>query len=168
MYGFSSGALVGLHAAARGLAIPRLAVLEPPIREGDATGVSEFTADLTRLVDAGRFGDAVEYFNASIGVPAEMLDQMRGTDGWTAMAAVAPTLVYDGIVGDESPTGFLADINVPTLVIDSEGSTDDLTGMAATVARVLPRASHVSLPGEWHGPRDDDLARVLAEFFSRD
>jgi pimeloyl-ACP methyl ester carboxylesterase len=31
VYGFSSGGLLGLHVAANGLAIPKLAVLEPPI-----------------------------------------------------------------------------------------------------------------------------------------
>lgn len=165
VYGFSSGALVALHAAARGLAMHRLAVLEPPIRDDGATDVSEFTRDLIRLVDGGRLSDAVEYFHTSIGVPAELVEEMRGTDAWAAMEAVAPTLVYDGVLGDESPASFLADVPVRTLVIDSEGSTDDLTGMAATVARALPQASHVSLPGEWHGPRDEDLASTLVTFF---
>ena len=36
LYGFSSGALLALHAAARGLVIPRLALLEPPIGEDES------------------------------------------------------------------------------------------------------------------------------------
>jgi pimeloyl-ACP methyl ester carboxylesterase len=166
VYGFSSGALLALHAAAAGLPITRLAVLEPPIGDGAApAGPSAFTSELRHLVAAGRGDAAVEYFNTSIGVPEDMLAGLRGTPAWEAMVAVAPTLVYDGMIGDASPPEMLAGVPVPTLVIDSEGSTDDLAGMAATVARLLPDAQHRSLPGEWHGPRDEDLAEVLVDFF---
>jgi hypothetical protein len=60
----------------------------------------------------------------------------------------------------------LRSVQVPTLVLDSEGSTDNLAGWAATVAGQLPRASHRSLPGEWHVVPDDVLAPVLSEFFT--
>ena len=166
VYGFSSGALLALHAAAAGLSIDRLAVLEPPINDVASESPSDFTAELARLVAAGRHSDAVEYFNAGIGVPSELLDDMRGTPGWAAMEAVAATLVYDAVIGDSSTPRMLADVTTPTLVLDSEGSTDDLTGMAATVARLLSDGVHASLPGEWHGPRDEDLARELSAFFN--
>ena len=166
VYGFSSGALLALHAAAAGLPISRLAVLEPPIGDDDTHGPSDFTSELVRLVVAGRHSDAVEYFNAGIGVPPEMLDGMRSTPAWAAMESVAPTLVYDAVIADASPPQMLAGVKVPTLVLDSEGSTDDLTGMAATVARGLPDGKHISLPGEWHGPRDEDLAIALIAYFT--
>jgi pimeloyl-ACP methyl ester carboxylesterase len=155
VYGFSRGALLALHAAASGLAINRLAVLEPPIGD-DAESPSQFTTDLVALAAANRRGDTVEYFNSSIGVPPEMLREMRDTPAWAAMESVAPTLVYDAVIGDESPPQMLADVKVRTLVLDSKDSTDDLTGMAATVARGLPDGVHMSLPGEWHGPREQD------------
>ena len=166
VYGFSSGALLALHAAAAELSIDRLAVLEPPINDVASESPNDFTAELARLVAAGRHSDAVEYFNAGIGVPSELLDDMRGTPGWAAMETVAATLVYDAVIGDSSTPRMLAEVTVPTLVLDSEGSTDDLTGMAATVARLLSDGVHVSLPGEWHGPRDEDVARALIDFFS--
>jgi hypothetical protein len=107
----------------------------------------------------------VEYYLAGIGVPAEILADMRGSDAWTAIEAVATTLLYDCMISHVTHYELLASVTTPTLVIDSEGSSDDLTGMAATVARGMPNASHRSLPGEWHGVRDDLLARTLIEFF---
>ena len=166
VYGFSSGALLALHAAASGLAVRRLALLEPPVEtDEDRSEQAEFTAELARLVTAGRRADAVQYFNAGIGVPEEMIEEMRGTPAWSAMESVAHTLVYDCVISEATSLALLETVTVPTLVLDSQGSTDDLTGWAATVGRHLPRGTHRSLPGQWHGVPDDVLAPVLTEFF---
>jgi pimeloyl-ACP methyl ester carboxylesterase len=69
VYGFSSGAVLGLHAAARGLPIPKLALLEPPIPLDDQPEEGDLRAEVAEMVAAGRRGDAVEHFNRSIGVP---------------------------------------------------------------------------------------------------
>lgn len=168
MYGFSSGALVALHAAASGLPIPKLALLEPPIGpDEDRPAQAAFTAELAELVAAGRRGDAVEHFLTSIGVPAEMIEGTRGTPSWSAMEAVAHTLVYDSMISEATSSQLLASVAVPTLVLDSEGSSDDLTSMAAAVARGMPNGSHRSLTGEWHGVPDHVLAPVLTQFFTR-
>jgi len=73
----SSGSLLALHAAASGLAIPKLALFEPPIEPTEtATGVTEFTTELAELVAAGRRKNAIEFFQRKIGVPKEILAQM--------------------------------------------------------------------------------------------
>ena len=90
---------------------------------------------------------------------------MRSTRSWTALEAVAPTLVYDCQISEATSFDVLARIAVPTLVMDSEGSGDDLQGMAATVARAMPNATHRSLAGQWHGVPDEILARELIGFF---
>jgi pimeloyl-ACP methyl ester carboxylesterase len=167
LYGFSSGCLVALHAAASGLPIDRLALLEPPIEaEQDRAAQAAFTAELAALVAAGRRGYAVSHFLTSIGVPEDILAGMRGTPSWSAMEAVAHTLVYDCMISEATSVQLLASVTVPTLVLDSEGSGDDLTGMAAVAARSMPNARHRSLPGEWHGVPDEILAPVLTEFFT--
>jgi pimeloyl-ACP methyl ester carboxylesterase len=166
VYGFSSGALLGLHAAAAGLAVPRLALLEPPLDDDETAAPNALTAELAELIGADRRSDAVEHFQISIGVPDEIIEQFRDTPAWTAMESVAPTLVYDCLISEATgPTVFSAAV-VPTLVLDSEGSTDDLSGWASMVAARLPDATHRSLPGEWHGLADDVLAPVLIEFFN--
>jgi pimeloyl-ACP methyl ester carboxylesterase len=164
VYAFSSGGLLALHAAASGLAIPKLALFEPPIEPRQtATGESAFTAELAELVAAGRRRDAVEFFNRGIGVPDEIMEQTT-PEVWAALEAVAHTLVYDCRISEATSLELLGSVKAPTLVIDSQGSGDELTGMAATVVAALPDGSHRSLAGEWHGAPGDALAPVLTEF----
>jgi pimeloyl-ACP methyl ester carboxylesterase len=165
VYGMSSGCLVALHAAAGGLAIPRLALFEPPVEpDEEATGESAFTAELAALVAAGRRREAVELFHRGIGVPEEIMAQMA-PETWAALEVVAHTLVYDCRISDATSLRLLRSVTAPTLVIDSQGSGGELSGMAATVVGALPNASHRSLAGAWHGVPDEVLAPVLVEFF---
>jgi pimeloyl-ACP methyl ester carboxylesterase len=161
----SSGCLLALHAAAGGLAIPRLALFEPPIEPNEApTGESDFTTELAELVAAGRRRDAVEFFHRGIGVPEEVMAQMT-PPVWAALEAVAHTLVYDCKLSDAMSLRLVRSVTVPTLVVDSQGSSGELTGMAATVVEALPNGTHRSLAGGWHGVPDQTLAPVLTEFF---
>lgn len=163
LYGYSSGGLLALHAAAAGLPVRRLALLEPPLEPAAPTPEQRhFTAELRRRTGA----DALEYFLTAIGLPAELLAGLRGTPHWQAMVSVAHTLVYDSQLSEATGTDLLRRAAVPTLVIDSPASTADLTGMAATAAGLLPDATHRSLPGEWHGVPAPTLAPVVAEFLA--
>lgn len=95
-YGFSSGAVLALRAVASGLAIPRLALLEPPVATGDEPEPEQdLGAELTTLVEAGRRRDALELFYTSIGVPADMTAGMQQDPAWPKLEALAHTLVYD-------------------------------------------------------------------------
>jgi pimeloyl-ACP methyl ester carboxylesterase len=166
LYGYSSGALLAMRAAANGLSIERMALLEPPLQEDAAeTAESDLTTELAELVRAGRNGDAVEHFHESIGVPAEFIVEARSTPEWAMMESVAHTLVYDCTISDTTTPALLRSVEAPTLVIDSAGSTDNLTGWASEVAGQLPRGSHRRLAGEWHAVPDEILAPVLIEFF---
>lgn len=75
----------------------------------------------------GRRPAAVEHLLTSIGVPDEILAEMRGTGSWSAMEAVAHTLVYDSIISEATSFQLLASVTVPTLVLGSGGSGDDLS-----------------------------------------
>jgi len=78
LYGFSSGVILALRAAASGLAIPRLALPEPPITtEDEKPGGSDVHEQVGCLVTEGRRWDAVELIRRSIGVPPEIIDQME-------------------------------------------------------------------------------------------
>jgi pimeloyl-ACP methyl ester carboxylesterase len=165
VYGYSSGALLAMRAAAHGLPIKRLAVLEPPLQDEDADRPDPLTKELAKLVREGLNGEAVEHFHQSIGVPPELIAEMRSTPSWAKMESVAHTLVYDCMISDATTSDLLRSVEVPSLVLDSMGSTDDLTGWAATVAAQLPHGSHRSLGGEWHTVPDEVLAPVLVDFF---
>lgn len=166
LYGFSSGALLALHAASAGLSIPKLAVLEPPIDpDEDRAARQAFTPELVDTLTTQGADAAVGFYLTGIGVPEEMITGMRGTPTWSAMASVAPTLVHDCRISEAMTFDVLGTVRVPTLVLSSTGSTDDLAQMAATVAAALPDATHRRLPGEWHGVGDEVLAPALVEWF---
>ncbi len=165
LYGYSSGCFVALHAAAAGLDVHRLALLEPPTDTDDDSGEQRaFIAELSGLTGA----DAVTFFLTGIGVPEEMVAGMPGTPSWDAMVSVAHTLMYDSRLGEATGTDLLARVRTPTLVLASAGSSGDLTGMAAATAALLPAAEDRSLAGEWHGVPAATLAPVLTEFLRRD
>lgn len=167
VFGYSSGGLLALHAAASGAAISALALLEPPIAtENERPAQAEFRAQVAGLLAAGRRADAVDHTLRSIGMPDDLLAQVRSSPAWPAMESAAHTLVYDSQVSEEMSDGLLASVSVPTLVLDSQGSGSELAGMAATVASRMPNAAHRSLPGGWHGVADDVLAPALREFLS--
>jgi hypothetical protein len=162
IYGFSSGALLALQAAAAGVPIEKLVLMEPPIGTDDDPADAAFTAEIAELVAAGRRREAVERFLRDM--PSEVLAGLEGV--MPVLEAVAPTLVYDCLISNATTTGLLEKVPTPTLVLDSQGSSDDLTGWAASVAAALPDARHRSLPGGWHGVPVEVLAPVVTEFCS--
>jgi pimeloyl-ACP methyl ester carboxylesterase len=165
VYAFSSGGLVALHAAAGRLAIPKLALFEPPIEPTETpAGQTDFTAELAELVASGRRRDAVEFFHRGIGVPDEIMAQMT-PPVWAALEAIAPTFVYDCRLSDAMSLPLIRSVTTPTLVLDSQGSSPSITDSAATVASALPNSTHRSLPGDWHGVPGETLAKALTEYF---
>jgi pimeloyl-ACP methyl ester carboxylesterase len=170
VFGSSGGGILALEAAARGLAIAKLAVWEPPyILDGTRPPVpADYRQQLDELQAAGRRGDMVELFlTQAVGMPAEFVAPVRQSPFWPSMEAVAPALVYDAmIVGDFSlPTARVAAIKVPTLVIDG-GQTPWLSATAQAVAAALPDAQRRTLEGQPHNVDATALAPALTGFFS--
>jgi pimeloyl-ACP methyl ester carboxylesterase len=163
VYGFSSGGLLALHAAAAGLGIDKLALFEPPVRGEHEPPDTAFTAELANLVSSGRRAAAVDRFLTAIGVPAEVIEGMAPVR--PALEAVAHTLVYDCEISDATTFELLHSVQTPALVLDSQSSSDDLTGGTAAIAQALPDGTRRSLPGDWHGVADEDLAPVISDFF---
>jgi len=165
VFGYSSGAVLCLHAATSGVAIEKLVLFEPTVDlKGFPADDTDLGTEISKLVAAGRRGDAVEHFMASIGVPSEMREGMREDPSWPALEALAHTLVYDTVVTSTLPTERLAKTSVPTLVLSSESSGDQLNGWARAVAEALPDGSHRAMRGDWHGVAPEDMTAALAEF----
>src|SRR4051794_36849342 len=72
VFGYSSGAVLALKAAARGVAITNLVLYEPPFR-ADASFPAlpgDLVERLQELIRAGRRGDAVELYQMkAVGIP---------------------------------------------------------------------------------------------------
>jgi pimeloyl-ACP methyl ester carboxylesterase len=171
VFGYSSGAVLAMMAAARGSAITRLALYEPPftVDASHPAPPADAPARLAELIAAGRRGDAVAYFQTElIGMPAEVVAQIRHAPMWPALERIAHTLVYDAtICGDGSlPAGVAAAIAAPTLVISGTASFPGMQRAAQAVAEAIPGARHRSLEGQTHEIVAEVTAPVLAEFFS--
>jgi pimeloyl-ACP methyl ester carboxylesterase len=171
VFGMSSGGVLALYAAARGLAITKMALYEPPFNSGDEPArqaAEHYTRELRALLTEGRRGDAVTLAMTTWGAPAEAVAGMRQTPIWPLFESVAPTLAYDNaIMGDGSvPTERLASLTVPTLVMDGGASPAFMHNAAQAVAHALPNAKLRTLEGQTHDVTPEVLAPVLVEFFT--
>lgn len=178
LFGSSSGAVLALEAAARlGVRVKALLMYEPPFIVDDSHPPlpSDYLVRLHELIAAGRRGDAVEYFmSQAVGIPDEMLAQMRNDPMWPSLEAAAHTLVYDGeIMGDTMsgkplPAHRWESVTAPALVMVGEASPAWLHQAAQAAAHALPRSRYRTLEGCDHSavmtaPRD--IATTLYGFF---
>jgi pimeloyl-ACP methyl ester carboxylesterase len=174
-WGWSSGGVLAMRAAASGLSIARLAVYEPPfmVEPGEHLPPEDFAPRLQELVDEDRRGDAVRlYMTEGMGVPGAIVTLMRFSPFWSKLKATSPTLPYDtAVLGDTMQGGPLrpdewSTIRAPTLVLAGEKSPEMLRKGAKAAAAVLPNGSHRLLAGQSHNPNMKKLAPVLAEQFA--
>jgi pimeloyl-ACP methyl ester carboxylesterase len=170
LYGFSSGAVLAVRAAAAlGDKVMKLAVLEPPFNGDDEPSKQEsvkFAQRMAKLLEEGKNSEAVEFFLSDM-VPPEVLESMKGTPDWRAMESVAPTLAYENaVMGDGSvPKELAKSIAVPALVLDGGDSPAFKHGAADALAEALPNAKRKTLQGQTTLVPPEVLAPVLKAFF---
>jgi len=170
VFGYSSGAILALMAAARGLSITKLACYDPPFF-GDAQSSQRFkelVEQLAELIALGQRGEAVELFQTqALSIPASIVAQMRQAPFWPALEAIAPTLVYESTLLGEMDVlaEQLPSITVKTLVISGGEVQARMLQAAQVVADALLTASYRSLSGQTHDLVPAVLAPVLEEFF---
>jgi pimeloyl-ACP methyl ester carboxylesterase len=162
VFGYSSGAILALRAAAYGLPISRLALYEPPPTGARA---GELAPQLTELIAAGQRGEAVELFQVeAVGIPAAFVAQMRNAPFRPALEKIAHTLVYESIILRSLPAGLVTSVRLPTLVIDGEKSPEVMRQAARSLAQALPGGRHRTLEGQGHDIDPSALTPVLEEF----
>ena len=179
LFGHSSGAVLALEAA---LLLPtkvtKLALYEPPFIIDDSRApVGDIVSPLNALVAGGRRGEAVELFMTYVGTPPEIMAQMRQSPMWPHLEAVAPTLVYDATIvqdteqGDPQSLQKWATVTVPTLILDGtvffgrQEGHEFMRHGADELARVLPASQRRTLEGQDHGASNEALVPALTEFF---
>lgn len=175
VYGISSGAVLALDAASRGIGISRLAVYEAPfVVDGTRKPVpDDFLAQFQRLVAADERSKALRLFMITgVGAPPVAVHLMRLMPVWRKLKAVAPTLPYDmqildGCqVGRPLPAGRWDAIAVPTLVMDGGKSPQWMRNGARALAAAVPAAEYRTLEGQTHMLKPEAVAPVLTEFFT--
>ncbi len=174
-HGVSSGGALLLRAAAGGVGVRSLSVLEPPFRVPGAPPAPErYVETLTGFIEAGDRGGLVEYFQRQVvGLPAEMVASFKGTPMWAWLEALSPTLVYDAHAlggNDHSlPTELLGRLEVPVLAVTSTGTAAPWMGQAAeAVAAAVPHGRFVRLEGGFHEVPTGVLVPALAAFYRED
>jgi len=177
VFASSSGAALAMQGAAAGLPIRKLALYEPPIGVSRPGGPSlaESQQHIAALVAAGDRAGAVRYFlEALLGAPrffvAAMPVLMPRT--WSRNKSVAFTLPYDvGILSDRSLLSERAKkIGMPALIIGGAKSPAYMQEALPRIARALPSARTLLLPGQSHdvSAARKALTPVLANFFSEE
>ncbi len=171
VFGYSSGAALALQAAAAGLAITKLTLYDPPyvVDNGQPPQTVDHAAHLAELVATSRRGDAVEYFQTKIvGIPEQVVVQMRQAPFRPALDAMAHTLVYDMIIlGNGSlPSEMAGAVRTPTLVV-AGGTSPFMRFAAEALADALPNGQARILEGQTHDIVPSALGPVLEEFLTQ-
>jgi pimeloyl-ACP methyl ester carboxylesterase len=174
VYGHSSGAALALHAAARALSIDKLILHEPPFspdQEEHRREAREHGERLRALLEEGRRGDTVELFFTMVGMPPEMVAEMRRNDpAWAGLEALAPTLAYDSeVMGDVGrggtvPFDLAGRVTAPTLVLVGGASPEWMIEVGRQVAEAVRSGEHRVLDGQEHVVAPEILARVVKDF----
>ncbi|MGW4249638.1 alpha/beta fold hydrolase [Nocardia sp. NPDC004722] len=172
VFGFSSGAILALQAAVAGSAITRLALYEPPFA---LAGLSEHTPSrlperLADLIARGERGAAVELMQLEgIGLPAELVEQVKRSPMWPRLTEIAQTVVYDATIcrPPNLPTPEMARLAIETLVISSPDSWPGVRSAAQALPAHLAHARYLEVPGGIdHGIPAEATAKVLDDFLN--
>ncbi len=162
-----TGGMIAIRAATQGVPMARLALYEPPYSAPKTPdGVMR---RVKNLVAEGRRGEAVTLFQKQVvRFSDEMVEKFKKHPAWEAFEALAPTIVYDGVITDEHgsiPFGLLRQVTAATLVISGSASPPWIQESCETLSEGIPLARHVSMPGEGHLFNQRSGAPLLTEFF---
>lgn len=172
LFGISSGAALALEAA-RSLAVPKLALYEPPFIVDDSRPrvPADYADRLSEALRAGKRGTAVKMFmTEGVGLSGVTVALMRIMPFWAKLKRVAHTLPYDTAVLGEHQSGRplppeWPEVRTPALAIDGGKSPDWMRNGVASLAKVLPSAEYRTLPDQTHIVKAAALAPVLTEFY---
>lgn len=168
VFGFSSGGTLALHAAAAGSAISGLVLYEAPFAlAGLPAPPADAPQRLAALVAEGRRGDAVALMQREVvGLPPEVVEQVRRSPTWPALEEIAQTVVYDATIthAPNVPTPAMRALDVPTLVVCGAATWPALRAAGAALADELVRATYVEVAGgAGHGIAAHATAALLRE-----
>src|SRR5260221_7894147 len=170
VFGYSSGAILALMAAARGLPITKLALYDPPflVDAESSRRFKDLVGQLAELIASGHRGEAVELFQTkALGMPAEVVTQLRQAPFWPALEDIAHTLVYESTLLGDMPAlaERMASIPVSTLVISGGEIPLKILQAAQAGAGAPPPTSYLSPSRSTHPTIPAGLAPPLEKFF---
>ena len=170
--GHSSGAVLGLVAAARGVPVRALFLSEPPLHFGEDEPADDLAERLQLAVDEGRLDDAIVTFQLEgVGLPQEMVDGIRASDQFAALLPLAQSTVYDTNLTREAstPSPEMLAVGVPVTVLRGAQTFPFLIGSSDRLADAIDGAELVVVPESvMHRPDPAATARVVQERLRHD
>lgn len=165
--GHSSGAVLALYAASRGVPIRALFLSEPPFRFGDAGPVPQLADRLQAFVDADQGAEAVVTFQVeAVGLPHDMVESIRQSDLFPHLVRLAQSTVYDARLTELVPTPNPEMLGVaqPVTILRGEQTFPMLVTAADRLAEGMASAELVIVPESvMHRPDPAATARVVRE-----
>lgn len=165
--GHSSGAVLALYAAARGVPITALFLSEPPFRFGVGEPDPRLAERLQELIDSGQPDDAVVTFQLEgVELPRGMVDQIRQSDLFPHLVGLAQSTVYDArlTAAVSTPTPEMLSVALPVTILRGEQTFPMLIRAADRLAEEMAAADLVIVPESvMHRPDPVATARVIAE-----
>jgi pimeloyl-ACP methyl ester carboxylesterase len=152
VFGYSSGAMLALKAAADGVPISDLVLFEPPFGFDNAVS-ADLPARLAAMVESGRAEEAVVLFQTTvIGLPEEVVTHIRQSPMWPGLVAMARSMVYDATITATlaTPTAEMTAVTVPTLIVNGSQTWPVLRDAAHRLAKLMAGARHVEVPAANH------------------
>lgn len=147
--GHSSGAVLALYAASLGVAVTRLFLSEPPFHFGEGEPPADLPERLQALVDDGRSADAVVAFQLEgVGLPAQMVEQIRSSPMFDALVPLAQSTVYDATLTRQlsTPTIAMADVEVPVTILCGVDTFPMLATASRRLDEIMPDAELIEVP----------------------
>lgn len=165
--GHSSGAVLALFAASRGVAVRALFLSEPPLRFGVDEPADDLADRLQALVDAGRSDEAIVTFQLEgVGLPREMVEGIRASDQFATLVPLAQSTVYDTnlVRVASSPSAEMLSVAAPVTVLRGAQTFPMLITAADRLADEIDGAGLVVVPESvMHRPDPAATARVVRE-----
>jgi pimeloyl-ACP methyl ester carboxylesterase len=165
--GHSSGAVLALYAASRGIPIRSLFLSEPPFHFGTDEPAADLADRLQRLVDDGRSEDAVVTFQLEgVRLPTEMVEQIRQSDQFAGLVPLAQSTIYDAKLTAQvsTPPPAMLSVSQPVTILRGEQTFPILVTAADRLAREMDDAELVIVPESvMHRPDPAATARVIRE-----
>jgi pimeloyl-ACP methyl ester carboxylesterase len=163
LFGYSSGAILGLLAASSGVDLGGLVMFEPPYAFSRPVDTG-LPGRLAAMVAEGRRGDAVATFQAeAIGLPPEVIAHIRESPMWPALEAMAPSMIYDATITMRLavPTAEMVAATTPALIMYGGSTWPVLRDAAQELAKVMPAARLLEVDAANHDIPTDETAELI-------
>ena len=169
--GLSIGGMIAMAAAARRPDLVGGLVLADT---ADVIGPREFWDGRMRQVCEGGLEPIAEAVMQRWFGSSYRLDQPVAVRGWTTLLARAPVVGYLGscaALRDADLSGLLGDIGIPAVCICGSEDLSTPTSAVRNLARRLPDATYVEIPGAGHltpVERPAEFGRIVSQFLESD